>query len=85
MELDAGVEVDGACSSRVRQRSGEHYATLGEHLLGGLGEHLLSGLRSTCGRPRAPLASKRAGAKHQWVFFLGELGPNSTEYVRYIP
>jgi hypothetical protein len=27
----------GACNSAVHQRSGEHCATLGEHLLGGVG------------------------------------------------
>ena len=69
-ELDAGAEVDGgAWSSMMPQQSVEHCATLGEHLLDGLGEHLHNGLGSTCRRPRAPLASKRVGAKHPWFFF----------------
>ena len=68
----------GACSSPVRQQSGEHCEALGEHLLDDLGEHLheaaapliehlLGVLGSTGGRPRAHLASRRAGSStYSW-------------------
>jgi hypothetical protein len=37
VELTDAEVGGGACSSAVRQRSGEYCMTLGEHMIGGLG------------------------------------------------
>ena len=74
-ELDVGAEVDGGpWSSMMPQRSGEHCATLGEHLR----EAATSHLASTCYRGlgehlRAPLLGE-----HPWRAPVGRASLAST-------
>jgi hypothetical protein len=80
MELDGDVEIDYACNSRVRQRSGKHCTTLGDQLLIGLGEHLREAtapgraLAQRLEEAASTLASRRAGQAP--VAFSGASSPS---------